>query len=114
MGSVHTINEAPCEFSFVSVERKLNSKIFKMDVTFLFVRDRLCVFGQTKVTSKEAHARPDGEFFLLAVIAPRFPMQLILDRTRIIFDLVNRIKSLDIDPYFWCFGHPAANFQSQN
>ena len=29
MGSVHTIHEAPSEFSFVNVERKLNSKIFK-------------------------------------------------------------------------------------
>ena len=58
VGSVHTIHQAPCEFSFVDLERKLNSKSFKADVTFLFVPD-----WQSKVTSKEAQARPDGEDF---------------------------------------------------
>ena len=89
------------ELSFVSVERKLNSKIFKVDVTFLFVRDRVCVFGQNKVTSKEAQARPDGEIFLLAIIVPRCPMQLVLDRTRIRH--ADSTRSIELSP--WTSAH---------
>ena len=46
VGSVHTIHQAPCELSFVDLERKLSSKSFKVDVTFLFVRDYLCLSGE--------------------------------------------------------------------
>ena len=34
-------------------DKGLNAKTFKKDVTFLFCRDWLSVFGQSRVTSKE-------------------------------------------------------------